>query len=314
MVSAMLTAIRDFAQDSFRTADHDSLEAFEVGELSVWIEQGPEAVIAAVIRGNAPKDFRRTLQDAVERVQLQFGEPLAAFDGDAQAFDGGAADPRGVPALRVSSRRSSSRSRLLPILATVVLLIALGAWALLAWRQHESLVPLPGGPAAGARHRGDFDADAPAASTRSAVFAIRWPAIRRRCWPRPDLTDRRRRRQLGTISGAGEALRAVTGRARPRAARRRHARSPRATSCRRRAAPRRRGLQTRFGLAPLIPGVSRFDSTALVEAELAGIGTAGSRVTILFASGTTQIVGNGATHNYRHSLPPSTSSIHCSRR
>jgi hypothetical protein len=87
MVSAMLTAIRDFAQDSFRTADHDSLDSFEVGELSVWIEQGPEAVIAAVIRGNAPKDFRRTLQDAVERVHLQVGEALAAFSGDAQPFD-----------------------------------------------------------------------------------------------------------------------------------------------------------------------------------------------------------------------------------
>ena len=105
MVSAMLTAIRDFAQDSFRTADHDSLDAFEVGELSVWIEQGPEAVIAAVIRGNAPKDFRRTLQDAVERVHLQFGEALAAFNGDAQAVRRHPADPRGMPAHRVSRRR-----------------------------------------------------------------------------------------------------------------------------------------------------------------------------------------------------------------
>ena len=105
MVSAMLTAIRDFAQDSFRTAEQDSLDALEVGELSVWIEQGPEAVIAAVIRGNAPKDFRRTLQDAVERVHLQFGEALAAFSGDAQAVRRHPADPRGLPAHRVPRRR-----------------------------------------------------------------------------------------------------------------------------------------------------------------------------------------------------------------
>src|SRR4029450_1317545 len=81
MVSAMLTAIRDFAQDPFRAAHPASLDSFDVGELSVWIEQGPEAVIAAVIRGNAPKDFRQTLQHAVERVHLPFGEPPAALRG-----------------------------------------------------------------------------------------------------------------------------------------------------------------------------------------------------------------------------------------
>ena len=135
MVSAMLTAIRDFAQDSFRTAAQDSLEAFEVGELSVWIEQGPDAVIAAVIRGNAPKDIRRTLQDAVERVHLQFGEPLATFDGDAKAFE--AARPILEECLHSEFRTGDApRSRLLPILAALIL-IALAIWGVLAWRQQS---------------------------------------------------------------------------------------------------------------------------------------------------------------------------------
>jgi outer membrane protein OmpA-like peptidoglycan-associated protein len=57
-------------------------------------------------------------------------------------------------------------------------------------------------------------------------------------------------------------------------------------------------------LAPLIPGVSRFDSTALVEAELQALAR---RIegTILFARGTTQIVGNGATQ-----LPALASAVH----
>ena len=66
MVSGMLTAIRDFVQDSFKVGEADSLEALKVGELSVWIEPGPHAIVAAVIRGSAPRDFRPTLQDAVE--------------------------------------------------------------------------------------------------------------------------------------------------------------------------------------------------------------------------------------------------------
>ncbi|HEX5134923.1 MAG TPA: OmpA family protein, partial [Thermoanaerobaculia bacterium] len=50
MISGMLTAIRDFVHDSFGGNREDSLDSFRVGEFTVRIEQGPEAVLAAVIR------------------------------------------------------------------------------------------------------------------------------------------------------------------------------------------------------------------------------------------------------------------------
>ena len=88
MVSGMLTAIRDFVQDSFRVGDSETLEALKVGELSVWIEQGPRAVIAAVLRGTAPRSFRITLQAALERIHLEFTDDFDQFKGDTSAFDG----------------------------------------------------------------------------------------------------------------------------------------------------------------------------------------------------------------------------------
>ena len=88
MVSGMLTAIRDFVQDSFRVTDGESLEALKVGELSVWIEQGPRAVLAAVIRGVAPRTLRTTLQQALERIHLEFADEFEQFKGDTSAFDG----------------------------------------------------------------------------------------------------------------------------------------------------------------------------------------------------------------------------------
>jgi len=88
MVSGMLTAIGDFAKDSFQVADQASLDALKVGDLHVWIEPGPHAVVVAVIRGSAPRDYRHTLEDALEAVHLQFGEALASFNGDAQPLDG----------------------------------------------------------------------------------------------------------------------------------------------------------------------------------------------------------------------------------
>lgn len=86
MVSGMLTAIQDFVRDSFQTSRGDQLETLQVGDLTVWIEQGPEAILAAVIRGNAPQELRPVLQDLLERIHLQFGTALTEFTGDAAPF------------------------------------------------------------------------------------------------------------------------------------------------------------------------------------------------------------------------------------
>ncbi len=55
LISGMLTAIRDFVADSFaREREVGGLRRFSVGELTVMVEQGPQALIAAVVRGEAP--------------------------------------------------------------------------------------------------------------------------------------------------------------------------------------------------------------------------------------------------------------------
>ena len=58
MVSGMLTAIRDFVQDSFKVSDDEGLQTVKVGDLSVWVEQGPDALLAVVVRGTAPAALR----------------------------------------------------------------------------------------------------------------------------------------------------------------------------------------------------------------------------------------------------------------
>src|SRR5258708_18623069 len=86
MVSGMLTAIQDFVHDSFSTRRDDQLETLQVGELTVWIEQGPLAVLAGVIRGNAPIELRTIFREALERIHLQYGAAMKEFKGDAAPF------------------------------------------------------------------------------------------------------------------------------------------------------------------------------------------------------------------------------------
>ena len=87
MVSGMLTAIQDFVQDSFGTEDGGSLDTLQVGELAVWIERGPRAVLAAVIRGNAPQELRATFQSILEQIHHEFAVELESYEGDAAPLE-----------------------------------------------------------------------------------------------------------------------------------------------------------------------------------------------------------------------------------
>jgi OOP family OmpA-OmpF porin len=87
LVSGMLTAIRDFVSDSFDAEGEGGLEVFRVGNLNVLVERGPQALLAAVVRGQPPAELRGEMQRILELVHLHFRAPLAAFDGDSEPFE-----------------------------------------------------------------------------------------------------------------------------------------------------------------------------------------------------------------------------------
>ncbi len=87
MVSAMLTAIQDFVHDSFQTSEDATLDALRVKDLSVWIENSPDAILAAVIRGTAPLNLREIFLEAIEQIQFEQENDLVKFQGDTTIFD-----------------------------------------------------------------------------------------------------------------------------------------------------------------------------------------------------------------------------------
>lgn len=88
MVAGMLSAIQDFARDSFKTGDDDAgLDEFRIGELQVWIAPGRHAYLAAVIRGNPPRELQAMLEEAIDSIEILHGTALANFDGDASSFE-----------------------------------------------------------------------------------------------------------------------------------------------------------------------------------------------------------------------------------
>ena len=171
MVSGMLTAIQDFVHDSFRMSQNEGLETLQVGELNVWIESGPHATLAAVIRGVAPQDYRETMQDAMERIEIEQRAALEAFSGDAAAFV--AVHPILMDCLLVQlSEQKAGRALLWLILALAMIATGCG-W--IGWKRVAEY------RAAEARKAGDErartraeDVKRRAAETELAASNARW--------------------------------------------------------------------------------------------------------------------------------------------
>jgi hypothetical protein len=93
LVSSMLTAIRDFAQDTFGTDREGELDQIQYGSASILIAPGPWAYLAVVVDGVEPADLRDEMRGVLSDVHRAFLPELQAYDGDAASLAGVAAAP-----------------------------------------------------------------------------------------------------------------------------------------------------------------------------------------------------------------------------
>jgi outer membrane protein OmpA-like peptidoglycan-associated protein len=135
LVSAMLTAIQDFVKDSFSLKNGQFLGTLEFGDLTLWIEEGPSAVLACSIRGNAPQDLRIVLQKNLEQIHSLFNKQLTEFNGDSVAFEAS------IPYLEdcLQSQYKTKPEKKSPIIKMVLglMLIGLGIWGGLTYYDQQ---------------------------------------------------------------------------------------------------------------------------------------------------------------------------------
>jgi len=124
MVASMMTALGDFARDSFRVSDQQGLDSIALGDLTVWAESGPGAILAAVIRGQPPMTLRETLVQSLEQVHLAHAEDLERFGTSGVAFP--VRDGILEPCLVIQAQRSSARGQWRMWLIGAVVLAAVG--------------------------------------------------------------------------------------------------------------------------------------------------------------------------------------------
>jgi OOP family OmpA-OmpF porin len=126
LMSGMLTAIQDFVHNSFGVQGSEGLSTVQIGELTVWIEQGQQAIVAAVVRGKAPAELGQIFQEAVQAIHLEQREHLRGFCGDTAPFESSRHYLEACLLMQYKPREQRPSPLLWIIVA--VLLGALGCW------------------------------------------------------------------------------------------------------------------------------------------------------------------------------------------
>jgi outer membrane protein OmpA-like peptidoglycan-associated protein len=75
-----------FARDSFQSGQTENLGNMTFDELQIRVVSGPNAVIAAAIRGHAPETYNLAMEETLEEVQRLYSSALVNFKGDPGPF------------------------------------------------------------------------------------------------------------------------------------------------------------------------------------------------------------------------------------
>ncbi len=128
MVAGLLSAIQQFARDSFQSGTTENLGNMTFDELQIRVVSGPNAVIAAAIRGHAPESYNLAMNETLEEIQRLYSSALAHFTGDPGLFR--AAEPQ-IARLLETQYREKPPDRKRPRAAIIAGAVA--AVLLLGW-------------------------------------------------------------------------------------------------------------------------------------------------------------------------------------
>jgi OOP family OmpA-OmpF porin len=135
-VAAMLTAIESFVHEAF--AEHERLDHFTLGDVTCLVENGPRALLVAVVRGIAPASYRTLLAQTLERIHLEYARELECVQCDPAPF------VRTQPALRAllhdEQQRATGGNRAATIAIALACVALLTAIAIPAGLRHSAAI------------------------------------------------------------------------------------------------------------------------------------------------------------------------------
>ncbi|QEN08489.1 hypothetical protein EXM22_11005 [Oceanispirochaeta crateris] len=87
IVASMLRAVQDYIKDSLALEGDETVHTISTGEYTILIEDGPQAILAAVVKGVVDADLPSRMLASLEAVHVKLAAELASFAGDTGPFE-----------------------------------------------------------------------------------------------------------------------------------------------------------------------------------------------------------------------------------
>ena len=136
LVSSMLSAITDFANDSFEQSTQ-GLETLQFGDLSLLIETGPYAVLAMAVRGTIQNEVKQNLSELNERIHARYSKRLRNFEGNTLKFESCITWLEG--ALVKKQKKDIKNRPWFAIFAISLLVMVLGYWLFAYYQTNRTI-------------------------------------------------------------------------------------------------------------------------------------------------------------------------------
>jgi hypothetical protein len=146
LISGMLTAIREFAQDAFGRGQTGQLDEIQYGERRILIEAAQHAYLAVVVDGIEPIGFRAEIRERIIEVEHTHEKTLRHYEGDPTPLAPVEAPLGSLMTAAKPHKLSTTQKRVLVGVLGLMIVCLIGAcltgrWAWQAMRSTPTLVP-----------------------------------------------------------------------------------------------------------------------------------------------------------------------------
>lgn len=143
LFSGMLTAIRDFSQNTLGGDGQDELGEITYGDQRILIETGRYTYLAVIVNGNPMPGFREEMRVCIIKIEDSLAEELHCYQGDAGTFVSAKDTLQSLTATSAPKKLSTSQKRILGA-GFASLIVFLGGCVLLTswlWRASHPILP-----------------------------------------------------------------------------------------------------------------------------------------------------------------------------
>jgi len=81
IMTSMLTAVQSFVNESLGAADGGELGSMEYGENKIMLQKGEHVILAVVVCGGEPPEFRDEMRSTVKNIESEYSSILPQWDG-----------------------------------------------------------------------------------------------------------------------------------------------------------------------------------------------------------------------------------------